>query len=127
MTFAEKMMRTQITALLALLLILCSEQSAVASPYVDSGWSIEISGHRWGIWSLDGTPSHDWNSKAFNGTKWITSGSGDEQTFYSYWIVGLGPYGAIYLSYRMCIALAVAVGIGIVILWRRHRRRRTSR
>ena len=45
---------------------------------------------------IDGIPSHDLLSKAFRDAEWLNSrtDSDDSQPFYSYFVIGLGQFGA---------------------------------
>jgi len=92
-----------------------------ASPVVGTDLSVEIGGHRWGLWSLVDTPSHDYTSRAFREARWFYDGSekAKSQRFYSYWILGLGPFGAIYLSYGLVLVLAVLVLLVVTVTFRK--------
>ena len=103
--------------------------TATASPVVGTDLSVEIGGHRWGFWSLIDTPSHDQTSRAFRETRWFDDGSEEaaSQQFYSYWIIGLGPFGALYLTPGLAFILAVLVALFVTVWLRRKVRAKQRR
>jgi len=102
---------------------------SLASPSVADDLSVTISEHRWGIWLIDGTPSYDFTSPAFREARWMNNGSDEEdrQQFYSYVVIGFGPYGAIYLSSGSCIVLLVALALFVGFLIQRRRKRKQNK
>ena len=108
-----------LAARLAFFTILLSTLSAAsASPYIGTDLAFDINGHRWGFWSLLDSPSHDYTSDAFQQTNWM--GSDLETTASSdlrnYWVIGVGPIGAIYLTRGVaifCTVLLILFGLYI--------------
>jgi hypothetical protein len=98
--------------------------SASASPFIGTDLSVELGGHRWGFWSLIDTASHDNTSRAFRETQWLNDGSEEvaAQQFYSYWIIGLGPFGAAYVTRGLALVLAAAVALSLSVWLRRKSR-----
>ncbi len=95
-----------------------------ASPVIGTDLSVEFGGHRWGFWSLIDTPSHDYTSRAFRETRWLNGESEEaaSQRFYSYWIIGLGPFGAVYMTRGLALVLAVLVALFLTFTLRRKTR-----
>jgi hypothetical protein len=111
--------------ILALLTALAPKVS-LSSPSVADGLAPKIDGHRWGMWIVVDTTSHD--PYVLENTRWMSSGRPDEEptTFRSYLVLGLGPFFAIYISWgTLAIALAVTVVL-VSIRLRRKRRKRTE-
>ncbi len=112
-----------------LLLLVCaavlSATTASASPVTTFEFAFEISGHRWGVWMIDGIPSHDLLSKAFRDAEWLNSrtDSDDSQPFYSYFVIGLGQFGAVYLSIQLCVVLLLCIVVSAGVLIRKHKQR----
>ncbi len=106
------------------LVILWAPLVSHASPSIAVDLTVEISGHNWGIWMVDGVPSHDYMSGAFREASWLNNGSDeDSQPFYSYWALGFGPYGAIYLSNQLALVLLI---ISVFLIFLKLRKRRST-
>lgn len=90
----DEIHRSPFVVVLSFVSLLFVEQDLSASPSVGMDLTLEISGHRWGIWSLVDTPSHDFISEAYQKTEWLSVGSEDAKrpAFYSYLVLGAGPY-----------------------------------
>ena len=81
---------------------------ASASPYVGTDLTFEVDGHRWGFWSLLDSPSHDSTSNASQLTDWMADTSeGEALGACDYWVIGIGPIGAIYLTRGVAILCAI--------------------
>lgn len=95
--------------------------AAKASPTTEEIFYIELSGHRWGLWTLYDTPSHDYLSEAFRNTQWISVGESEEtpQVRYTYWVLGFGPNGAIYMSRVVCLVGIAGFCIGCGVYFRK--------
>lgn len=98
--------------------------TASASPVIGTDLSLDLGGHRWGFWSLIDTPSHDYTSRAFRETRWLNDGSEEvaSQRFYSYWIIGFGPLGAVYLTRGLACVLTALVAL-LLTVWLRRKSR----
>ncbi|WFB35095.1 hypothetical protein P3T73_13090 [Kiritimatiellota bacterium B12222] len=101
---------------------------AVASPTTMGVLDMEISGHRWGVWVLIDTPSHDYLSEAFRETQWISNDGSNEnpQKWYTYWVLGFGPYGAIYLSQTVGFILVIGSVIWVSFTIKRKRSKQNN-
>ena len=99
-------------------------EAASASPTIGTDLSFDIDGHRWGFWSVIDTPSHDNMSQAFREARWMNDGSVEASTqqFYSYWVIGLGPFGAVYLSRGFALILVASVAVLVAVRLRAKRR-----
>jgi hypothetical protein len=114
--------------LLLAILLIATRSAAEASPYTDLDFTIEISDHRWGVWRMTDTTSHDVH--VLNQTSWISGGVGEEKySFRSYWVFALGPLFAVYVSQGALIFIGTVAVMAVLAFYIRQRtnRRRQSR
>jgi hypothetical protein len=97
--------------LIAFAVGMVSATSAAASPVTSFEFAFELSGHRWGVWVVDGIPSHDLLSTAFREAEWMNNGNKNSRPFYSYVAFGIGQFGAVYLSTGLCFILAIGAAL----------------
>jgi len=88
-----------------------------------------ISGHRWGVWMTDRIPSPDLVSRAFRESEWRNNEVEDSKPIASYIAVGIGPFGAVYLSTLLSAVLLIlfVALVATLILKRKHRRANQGR
>jgi hypothetical protein len=112
------------TILILALLTALAPKASVASPSVGDGLAFKINGHRWGVWVIVDTTSHD--PYVLANTRWMSSGRPDEEPtiFRWYLVLGLGPFFAIYISLGMLtIVLAITVVLVSTRLYLKKRKR----
>ena len=100
---------------------------AAASPTTPFEFAVELSGHRWGVWVVDGIPSHDLLSTAFREAEWMNNGNKNSRPFYSYVAFGIGQFGAVYLSTGLCFTLAIGAALMVAAMKIKRRSGRRTR
>ncbi len=85
---------------------------------------LKISGNRWGVWMTYRIPSPDLLTRAFRGSEWRNDGVEDRKPIVSYIAIGIGPFGAVYLSPLLSSVLLIlfVASVATLILKRKHRR-----
>jgi hypothetical protein len=113
-------------ALFIFLLLCLMSTPALASPFVSPNLSVKIGDHRWGIWRIVDTTSHD--PEVLANTSWISSGHPDEEptVFRTYWVLGLGPFLALHVTQGTLVVIFLAIVLIVAGKVYLRRRRKTE-
>lgn len=89
----------------------------------------KTSRHRWGFWMIDRIPSPDLLSTEFRESEWRNNEFEESKPIASYIAIGIGPFGAVYLSTMLSAVLLIlfVALVATLILKRKHGRANQGR
>jgi len=120
-------MKMQLLLCIALLISIVQPFPVLASPFDSPDLSGTIHGHRWGVWRIVDTTSHD--QRVLANTHWILGGGPTEvhPTFRSYWVLGFGPFVALYVSQgTLLMAMALIIVLVVASAYLRRKRKQST-